>query len=108
MQITNHSGVVEEWGDSAAGVYVDRGSSLKTAAGTRLNIAVNADGKDITRNNQVPIHGLIVGQHEAAQGFSEQHSTVTLNGTTIVEIGVASANDRNSNYAAYPYLAVRS
>ena len=104
MQITNHSGVAEEWGDSAAGIYVDRGSSLKTAAGTRLNIAVNADGKDITRNNQVPIHGLIVGQHEAVQGYSGQHSTVTLNGTTNVEIGVASANNRNSNYCGISVL----
>jgi outer membrane autotransporter protein len=102
MQITNHSGVVEEWGDSAAGVYVDRGSSLKT--GTRLNIAVNADGQDIAGNNQVPIHGLIVGQHEAAQGYSGQHSTVTLNGTTNVEIGVASANNRNSNYCGISVL----
>ena len=104
MQITNHSGVVEEWGDSAAGVYVDRGSSLKTVAGTRLNIAVNADGQDIAGNNQVPIHGLIVGQHEAAQGYSGQHSTVTLNGTTNVEIGVASANNRNSNYCGISVL----
>ena len=104
MQITNHSGVVEEWGDSAAGVYVDRGSSLKTIAGTRLNIAVNADGQDIAGNNQVPIHGLIVGQHEAAQGYSGQHSTVTLNGTTNVEIGVASANNRNSNYCGISVL----
>ena len=104
MQITNHSGVAEEWGDSAAGIYVDRGSSLKTAAGTRLNIAVNADGQAITRNNQVPIHGLIVGQHEAAQGYSGQHSTVTLNGTTNVEIGVASVNNRNSNYCGISVL----
>ena len=104
MQITNHSGVVEEWGDSAAGVYVDRGSSLKTAAGTRLNIAVKAEGQDITGNNQVPLHGLIVGQHEAAQGYSGQHSTVTLNGTTNVEIGVASVNDRNSNYCGISVL----
>lgn len=104
MQITDHSGVAEEWGDSAAGIYVDRGSSLKTAAGTRLNIAVNADGKDITRNNQVPIHGLIVGQHEAAEGYSGRHSKVTLNGTTNVEIGVASVNDRNSNYSGISVL----
>ena len=104
MQITDHSGVAEEWGDSAAGIYVDRGSSLKTAAGTRLNIAVNADGQAITRNNQVPIHGLIVGQHEAAEGYSGRHSKVTLNGTTNVEIGVASVNDRNSNYSGISVL----
>ena len=97
MKVNNKS-LTGTWEDHAAGIYVAKGSHFTTGEDVTLNITVSGDGSGLERKTLVPIHGIIVGQDEAAAKYSGEHSKVTLNGSTNINLSVNSSKN-NGRYS---------
>ena len=97
MKVNNKS-LTGTWEDHAAGIYVAKGSHFTTGEDVTLNITVSGDGSGLERKTLVPIHGIIVGQDEAAAKYSGEHSKVTLNGSTNINLSVNSPKN-NGRYS---------
>lgn len=98
MKVNNPDSATGEWEDHAAGIYIAKASSFTTNKDTTLNITVSGDGSELSGETLVPIHGIIVGQDEAAANYSGKHSQVTLDGSTNINLSVLSAKN-NSRYS---------
>ena len=93
----NGTTLTGEWEDHAAGIYVAKESHFTTEDVT-LNITVSGDGSGLQGKTLVPIHGIIVGQDEAAAKYSGEHSNVTLKGSTNINLSVNSSQN-NGRYS---------
>lgn len=69
MKVNNTQTLTGEWEDHAAGIYIAKASRFTTNEDTTLNITVSGDGSGLSGKTLVPIHGIIVGQDEAAANF---------------------------------------
>lgn len=98
MKVNDTNSLTGEWEDHAAGIYVAKESTFTTAKNTTLNITVSGNGSGLTRKYLVPIHGIIVGQDEAAAKYSGKPSQVTLNGSANINLIVQSAQN-NGRYS---------
>ena len=98
MKVNNTQTLTGEWEDHAAGIYIAKASRFTTNKDTTLNITVSGDGSGLSQKTLVPIHGIIVGQDEAAANYSGKHSQVTLNGLTNINLSVLSAQN-NGRYS---------
>ena len=97
MKVNTHT-LTGEWEDHAAGIYIAKASRFTTDKDTTLNITVSGNGSGLSGKTLVPIHGMIVGQDEAAANYSGEHSQVTLNGSTNIKLSVLSAQN-NGRYS---------
>lgn len=98
MKVNNPQSLTGTWEDHAAGIYVAKGSHFTTGEDVTLNITVSGDGSGLQQKKLVPIHGIIVGQDEAAAKYSGEHSKVTLNGSTNINLSVNSSQN-NGRYS---------
>lgn len=98
MKVNNPQSLTGRWEDHAAGIYVAKGSHFTTGEDVTLNITVSGDGSGLQQKKLVPIHGIIVGQDEAAAKYSGEHSKVTLNGSTNINLSVNSSQN-NGRYS---------
>ncbi len=98
MKVVNSNYPTTGWDDHAAGIYIAKGSSFSTSRDTTLNITVSGDGSGLSGKTLVPIHGIMVGQDEAAANYSGEHSKVWLNGSTNINLSVLSAQN-NGRYS---------
>lgn len=98
MKVNDTQSLTGEWEDHAAGIYVAKGSHFTTGEDVTLNITVSGDGSGLQGKKLVPIHGIIVGQDEAAAKYSGEHSKVTLYGSTNINLCVNSSQN-NGRYS---------